>query len=163
MPYQCSYNGDHRSAVSAWLAFPFGLAFDSAGNMYIADAGNNRIRKVNASGIISTIAGNGTACALATDPCGDGGSATAAQLNFPVAVAASGGTVYIADEFDNRIRKVTGGIIKTYAGTGLLGYNGNNLPALSTNFDDPIAVAVNPVNKSLYVVDDAQGRVRRVH
>jgi DNA-binding beta-propeller fold protein YncE len=142
---------------------PWGVAFDPAGNMLIADSGNNRIRRVNSANLISTFAGDGTACALSTDPCGDGGSATAAQLNYPFTVAASGGTVYIADELDLRIRKVAGGLINTYAGTGISGYNGNGLPALSTNLDDPLGIAVNPLNKALYFVDDVQARVRRVH
>jgi len=90
-------------------------------------------------------------------------SATAGQLNFPFGVAISGSTVYISDELDLRVRKVSGGIISTYAGTGLQGYNGNGLPALSTNLDDLLSLAVNPVNKALYVVDDLQARARKIH
>jgi sugar lactone lactonase YvrE len=161
--FSCGYNGDHISATTAFLNQNWGVAFDAAGNMYIADSVNNRIRKVNTAGMISTFAGDGTACALSTDSCGDGGPPTAAHLNYPLTVAVSGTTVYIADELDLRIRKVAGGIINTYAGTGIQGYNGNGLPALSTNFDDPLAIAVNPLNKALYVVDDVQSRVRRVH
>jgi trimeric autotransporter adhesin len=161
--FTCGYNGDKIKATSALLNSPWGVAFDSHGNGYIADSGNNRIRIVNTSGIIKTFAGNGTACPLSTEPCGDGGAPTAAQLNVPLTVAVNGGTVYIADESDLRIRKVAGGIISTYVGTGIGGYNGNNLPALSTNLDDPIAVAVNPVTKNVYVVDDVQARVRKVH
>lgn len=159
----CGYNGDGIPAASALLSEPWSLSFDSKGNMYIADSSNMRVRVVNSAGIISTFAGNGTPCISSTSPCGDGGKATAAQFDFPVSVAASGGIVYIADEFDLRIRKVASGIISTYAGTGLPGYNGDGLPALSTNLDDPVAVAVNPVNKVLYLVDDVQARVRRVH
>lgn len=150
-------------ATSAQLYFPWGLAFDSKGDMLIADSGNNRIRLVTPAGIISTIVGNGTACPVSTQACGDGGPATSAELNSPTSVALSGATLYIADELDLRVRKVAGGIISAYAGTGLPGYNGNGLPALSTNFDDPISVAVDPVNKILYVVDDIQARVRQVH
>jgi sugar lactone lactonase YvrE len=161
--FSCGYNADHISATAALLNQPWGVAFDPAGNFLIADSGNNRVRQVNTAGIITTAVGDGTACALSTNPCGDGGSPTAAQLNYPFTVVVSGGTVYIADELDLRIRKVSGGIIDTYAGTGIDGYNGNGLAALSTNFDDPLAVAVNPLNKALYVVDDLQSRVRRVH
>ncbi len=75
----------------------------------------------------------------------------------------AGGTVYITDELDMKIRKVSLGIISTYAGTGIAGYNGNGLAASSTNLDDPIDVAINPVNKALYEVDDLQARVREVH
>jgi sugar lactone lactonase YvrE len=158
---QCGYNGDSIKATTAWV-IPSGLTFDSSGNMYIADL-NNRIRKVSTLGIITTIAGNGNPCASPTDPCGDGTKATSAELNWPAAVAVSGSTVYIADEFDIRIRKVSSGIITTYAGTGIQGYNGDGLPALSTNFDDPVSLAVNPLTKVLYVGDDNEMRVREVH
>jgi len=161
--FNCGYNGDGIQATTALLNSPYGIAFDSKGKLYIADGGNNRVRLVNSAGTIFTFAGNGTACALSTDPCGDGGSPTAAQLNFPVALAISGTAVFIADEFDVRIRKVSAGIITTVAGTGNGGYNGNNLPAASTNLDDPVDLAVNPVNNSLYLVDDVQARVRQVH
>lgn len=161
--FSCGYNGDNIKATTALLNQPWGVALDSKGNFYIADSGNNLVRKVNSAGTISTYAGDGAACALSTDPCGDGGSPTAAQLNYPVVVAVSGGTLYIADELDVRIRKVASGVISTYAGTGTSGYNGNGLPALSTNLDDPVAVAVNPINKVLYLLDDVQARVREVH
>lgn len=161
--FNCGYNGDNIQANTALLNFAFGIAFDSAGNLYIADSSNNRVRQVNAAGTITTVAGDGTTCANSTSACGDGGSPTAAQLNFPVSLAVSGSTVYITDELDVKIRKVSSGIINTYAGTGLSGYNGNSFAALSTNLDDPVHVAVNPVNGSLYVVDDLQSRVRRVH
>ena len=161
--FNCGYNGDNIQATTALLNSPWGIGFDSKGNLYIADSGNNRVRRVNSLGIISTFAGDGTACALSTDPCGDGGSATVAQLNYPLSVAISATTVYIADESDDRIRKVSAGMISTYAGTGNGGYNGNNMPALSTNLDDPIDVALNPVNGALYIADDIQARVREVH
>jgi sugar lactone lactonase YvrE len=161
--FSCGYNADQISATTAFLNQPLAVAFDPMGNFLIADSANNRIRLVNTAGIISTFAGDGTACALGTNPCGDGGSPTAAQLNFPLGLAVSGGTLYITDNQDWRIRKVSGGIISAYAGTGIQGYNGNGLAALSTNLDDPIAVAVNPINHVLYLVDDAQTRVRRVH
>jgi hypothetical protein len=159
----CGYNGDNIKATTALLNSPWGVAFDATGNLYIADGSNNRVRQVNTAGTISTVAGNGSACASPTSPCGDGGSPTAAQLNFPISVAVSGGTIYIADELDLRIRKMAAGTISTYAGTGIAGYNGNALPARSTNLDDPVSLAVNPVSKVLYLVDDIQARVRKVH
>jgi sugar lactone lactonase YvrE len=161
--FDCGYNGDNIKATTALLNSPWGIAFDSKGNLYIADSANNRVRKVNPLGTISTFAGDGTACADSTTACGDGGSPTAAQLNYPISLAVSGATVYIDDELDVKIRKVSAGIINTYAGTGIGGYNGNNLPALSTNLDDPVDVAINPANASVYLVDDVQARVRRVH
>jgi hypothetical protein len=92
---------------------------------------------VNTAGTINTFAGSGTACVTSTNPCGDGGSPTAAQLNSPSAVAVSGETVFIADQLDMRIRKVVRGVINTFVGTGIAGYNGDNLPALSANLDEP--------------------------
>jgi len=161
--FNCGYNGDNIPATSAQLNFPWGLTFDSKGTMYIADAGNNRVRRVNTAGTISTFAGNGTACPLSTNSCGDGGAATAAQLNSPTSVAVSGTTVYIADELDLRVRKVSSGIINAYACSGLSGYNGDGHAAAATNCDDPVAVAVNPITKNLYFSDDLQTRVRKVH
>jgi len=163
VPFVCGYNGDNIQATSAQLNQPYGVTFDAAGNLYIGDYGNNRVRMVNPGGTMTTFAGDGTACATSTSSCGDGGSATTAQLNSPLGLAVSGSTVFITDEADLRIRKVTGGIISTYAGTGNSGYNGNGLVATSTNLDDPIDVAINPVNGALYLVDDVQARVRKVH
>ena len=163
VPFTCGYNGDNIQATTAELNAPYGIAFDPAGNLYIGDSGNNRVRKVNAAGAITTFAGDGTLCPLSTDPCGDGGPPTSAQFNFPLGLVISKGVLYIVDEGDLRIRKVAAGIISTYAGTGNGGYNGNGLPALSTNLDDPVDVAVNPVNGVLYLVDDLQARVRAVH
>lgn len=163
VPFVCGYNGDNIQATTADLNAPYGIAFDPAGNLYIGDSGNNRVRKVTPGGVITTFAGDGTLCPLSTDPCGDGGPPTSAQFNFPLGLAISKGVLYIVDEGDLRIRKVAGGIISTYAGTGNGGYNGNNLPALSTNLDDPVDVAVNPANGALYLVDDVQARVRVVH
>ena len=163
VPFVCGYNGDNIQATTADLNAPYGIAFDPAGNLYIGDSGNNRVRKVTPSGVITTFAGDGTSCPLSTDSCGDGGPPTSAQFNFPMGLAISKGVLYIVDEGDERIRKVAGGTISTYAGTGIGGYNGNNLPALSTNLDDPVDVAVNPANGVLYLVDDLQARVRAVH
>ncbi len=100
--------GDGGLATSALLDTPIGVTVDSSGNIFIADTNNHRIRKVNASdSFINTVAGNGTACSLSTDPCGDGGLATSAQLNSPAGVAVDGsGNIFIADALNNRIRKV---------------------------------------------------------
>ena len=99
---------------------------DSAGNLYIADSGNNRIRKVS-NGVITTVAGNGTAGFS-----GDNGPATSAQLNYPQGVAVdSAGNLYIADTGNNRIRKVSNGVITTVAGNGTAGFSGDNGPATS--------------------------------
>jgi sugar lactone lactonase YvrE len=157
--FVCGYNGDAISATNAQLNTPLGVAVDGGGNIFIADSGNNRIRFVTAAGTIDTFAGDGNCGFL-----GDGGPPASAELCFPEQVALTkGGTVYIADTFNVRIRKVALGTITTYAGTGLAGYNGDGLAAVSTNFDDPVSVSVGPDGSSIYVVDDSQNRVRRIH
>jgi sugar lactone lactonase YvrE len=157
--FVCGYNGDGISATSAELNGPFGVAVDTKGNLYIGDSANNRIRKVNPSGIISTIVGTGV-CGFS----GDGGSATLATICNPAGlVVNSVGKVYFADEFNLRIREVSAeGKITTVAGSGIPGYNGENLPATSANLDDPLAVGLDNAG-TLFVLDDVQARVRKVH
>ncbi len=107
------FSGDGKAATAAQLSDPIGVAVDSSGNLYIADAANNVIRKVTTSGTISTVAGNNTAGFS-----GDGGVATSAQLNDPVAVAVdSSGNLYIADANNSAIRMVTGTTITTLVGS----------------------------------------------
>ena len=150
------YTGDGQKGTKASLDYAENIAFDSKGNMYIADIYNNRVRKVNASGTITTIVGDGNCGFL-----GDGGLGTSAELCFPEGVAVtSTGTVYIADTSNLRIRKLAAGIITTYAGTGISGFNGDG-SALSTNFDDPVAVTVNSSN-TLYMLDDVTERARKI-
>jgi hypothetical protein len=120
------YSGDNGPATSAQLNQPWGVAVDAAGNVYIADTVNNRIRKV-ANGVISTVAGNGT-----LGYSGDDGPATSAQLSWPAGVAVdSAGNLYVADQNNNRIRKVSNGVITTVAGNGMPGSSGDNGPATS--------------------------------
>jgi hypothetical protein len=110
---------------------------DSFGNLYIADALNNRVRKVS-NGVITTVAGNGI-----MGYSGDSGPATSAQLNVPTSVAAdSAGNIYIADANNNRIRKVSSGVITTVAGNGFYHFGGDNGPASLALFNVPFAVAV---------------------
>src|SRR2546426_7262181 len=115
--------GDGGAATIANLNSPASVAVDSSGNLYIADLGNSRIRKVAAAtGIITTVAGNGSYTFA-----GDGGAATSASLNSPQSVALdASGNLYIADEANHRIRKVdaASGIITTVAGNGIQGYAG---------------------------------------
>jgi streptogramin lyase len=152
----CSYNSDHISATTAYLNTPYGVALDTRGSLYIADSTNNRVRKVTPNGIITTIVGDGN-CGFS----GDGGLGTLAEVCLPTGVVVSGnGSVYIADTANFRIRKVAGGTINTYAGTGISGFNGDGAAA-SVNFDDPVALTFNP-SGVLFVVDDLTELVRTI-
>ena len=120
------FTGDGGPATAARLKKPGGVALDAAGNLFIADTWNHRIRKVTPGGVISTVAGNGT-----LGFSGDGGPATAAQLNYPSDMAVdAAGNLFIADTGNHRIRKVTpGGVISTVAGNGTAGFSGDGGPA----------------------------------
>ncbi|MGG3280515.1 S-layer homology domain-containing protein [Paenibacillus solani] len=150
------YSGDGGPATSASLNKPSGVAIDSIGNLYIADSYNHRIRKVDVSGEISTVAGTGT-----DGYSGDGGAATSAQLNYSSGVAVDSiGNLYIADTVSHRIRKVdTSGIISTVAGTGVLGSSGDGGNATSAKLVFPIGVAVDGIG-NLYITSDF--RIRKV-
>ena len=154
------FSGDGGPAIRAGISqAPFGVAVDSPGNnFYFADSAYQRIRKVNADGIISTIAGNGTAGFS-----GDGGSATSAQLNGAVGVAVDkAGNVYIADTGNARIRKVdTSGRITTVAGNGTTGYSGDGGQATSATLNAPAGVATDDAG-NLYIADSGNFAVRKV-
>jgi uncharacterized protein YjdB len=166
-PASPTESGDGGPASEAGLPSPIGIALDSAGNLYIAD-GSARIREVFAdTGIINTIAGNGT-----YGYSGDGGPATSAELASPGGIAVdSAGNLYIADGDDNVIRKVTAatGIITTVAGNGygspngalMGGYNGDGIPATSAELWLPANVAVDAVG-NLYISDCNNQRIRKV-
>ena len=133
---QAGYSGDGGSAVAAELNNPQGLAVDALGNLYIADQGNQRIRKVTPAGTINTVAGTGT-----FGYSGDNGPATSAALENPHAVAVdNAGNLYIADMTNNAIRKVApNGTITTIAGTGTHGISGDGGPATGATLSDPLA------------------------
>ncbi len=142
------FSGDGGPATSAQLNHPAGLAVDADGNLYIADTDNNRVRKVDADGVISAFAGNGTEGSK-----GDGHSAISAQLNHPQSLAVdSAGYVYIADTGNHCIRKVVFGIIITVAGTGAAGYAGDGDKAIDAELNRPAAVAVD-AEGNLYIAD----------
>jgi sugar lactone lactonase YvrE len=152
------FSGDGGLATSAMLQYPSGLAVDGAGNLYIADSGNNRIRKVDGSGNISTFAGNGT-----VGNGGDGGAATLAQLNGPQGLSFDGaGNLYIADTLNDRIRKVDGsGNISTVAGS-TRGYSGDGGLATAAQMFFPYAVAVDAAG-NIYIADTSNYRIRKVN
>jgi uncharacterized protein (TIGR03437 family) len=153
---QSGFSGDGGPATSAQLNSPLGLAVDRAGDLYIADYGNHRIRKVS-SGVITTVAGNGT-----QGGSGDGGPATGAALNSPWAVAVDpAGDLYVADYGNHRVRKISGGVITTIAGTGARGYTGDGGPALAARLDGPAGLYLAP-DGTLYVADSLNHRVRAV-
>src|SRR5437867_2170289 len=151
------FSGDGGPAVSARLSYPGNLVVDGGGNLYIADWGNDRIRKVNTDGIISTIAGNGKEGFE-----GDGGPATSASLNGPRGVAVDpAGNVYIADRGNSRIRKVdTVGLISTIAGSGTSGCSVDGGPATAASCA-PYRVARDSAG-NLYVADGSSRRIRKV-
>jgi sugar lactone lactonase YvrE len=151
-------SGDGGQAKLALLNGPLGIAVDSAGNFYIADEANSRIRKVDVTGVITTIAGNGTAGFS-----GDGAQATKAAINFPRAVAVDGaGNVYIADTRNIRVRKVgTDGVITTFAGSGQRGFIGDGGAATQAMMKAPHGLAVD-LNGNLLIVDYGNNEIRRV-
>jgi uncharacterized repeat protein (TIGR03803 family) len=153
------YGGDGGPATKAELKHPQGLAFDKAGNLYIADGGGCRIRKVTAAGTISTVAGNGT-----PGFSGDSGKATSAELNYPGAVALdSEGNLYIADWGNNRIRKVTtAGIISSIAGTGTAGYKGDGGQAIDAELNQPQGIAIDSTNHIL-IADLNNNVIRKIN
>ncbi len=152
------FSGDGGPSIVAQIYNGYGVAADISGNIYIADLNNNRIRKVNTSGIISTLAGSGVA------GFGDGGPATAAVLSGPQDMAIdAAGNVFIADRDNNRIRKVnTSGIITTVAGNGLVGFSGDGGPATNASFFNPAGVAVDGAG-NLYITDCSNARLRKVN
>jgi sugar lactone lactonase YvrE len=156
------YSGDGGPATSAQLNFYEGavVAVDTSGNLFVADTGNNRIRRVDATtGIITTVAGNGTAGFS-----GDGGPATNAELYFPHGVALnSSGSLFIADTLNSVIRRVdaTTGIITTVAGNGTWGYSGDGGPATAAHLLWPQGLAVDAFG-NLFITDMGNQRIRRV-
>ena len=152
--------GDGGPATSAQLANPQNVAVDAAGNIYLDDYGNNRIRKIDLAGNISTVAGNGSAGFS-----GDGGQAVLAQINFAngLTVDPAGTRLYIADAGNHRIRRVilASGIISTVAGNGIAGYSGDGGPAVSASLNGPSGVSVDGLG-NLYISDDFNARIRKV-
>lgn len=157
------WSGDSGPATQAMLNSPTGIAFDGAGNLYIADNGNLRVRMVNTSGTITTVAGSGNPCILSSNACGDGGSALLANITSPTSIALDGsGNLYIADYYDQKIRMVSpSGTITTVAGMGGKGFTGDSGPATKARLDRPYGVAVD-ANGNIYIADSQNNRIRCV-
>ena len=154
-----AYGGDGGLAINAGIDVPQGIAFDSSGNLYIAEFNSHRVRKVTPSGSITTVAGNGIPSYY-----GDGGPATLAGLYNPIAVAVdASGNLYIADQANNAIRKVSGGIISTIAGQGVsvIGFSGDGGPASQSKLASPTGVFVDGAG-NVYAMDAGNIRVREI-
>lgn len=154
------FAGDGGPATAAHMEQPQSLCLDKYGNIYIADRGNQRIRKVNiSSGVVTTYAGNG-----ATGYAGDGGQAINAELSMPTGVCSdTAGNIYIADNGNNVVRKVDAvtGIITTFAGTGLADFSGDDGPATAATLVQPNSVHMSKRN-NLYISDYGNNRIRVV-
>ena len=153
------YGGDNGPATSAMLTWPHDVSVDQVtGEVYIADSNNNRVRKVDTSGTITTVAGNGRV-GLA----GDGKLATTARLNKPKSVAVDDGRLYIADGLNDAIRVVdlSTGIITRLAGTGVAGFSGDGGPATEAMLNLPQRIAIGP-RGGVYVTDSLNNRIRKI-
>ncbi len=154
------FSGDTGLAISAAFDSPQGLALDAAGNLYVADTHNHRVRKLNlATGIITTVAGTGI-----SGFSGDNTLATSAHLNLPTALAIDTvGNLYLADTGNHRIRRIdtATGIITTIAGIGTQGFSGDQGPAISAAIDSPTGLALDAAN-NLYLADTHNHRIRRI-
>lgn len=151
------YSGDGGPATSAELYYPAGVAVDGLGDLYIADSSNDRIRRVDTAGVITTVAGTGGLGAA-----GDGSAATSAELNLPYGVALDAiGNIYIADTNNERVRRVdTAGVITTIAGTGSTGFGGDGGAATGAQLNVPYAVTTD--GQDVYIADTNNNRIRRV-
>ena len=155
---ETGYGGDDGPAVHAMLNWPSDMAVDAGGNLYIADTRNHRVRRVDRSGTITTVAGTGW-----EGHGGDGGPAVEARMYYPDSVAIDrAGNLFIADAWNQRIRRVdASGIITTIAGTGEMGHSGNNGLAVEAQLNGPAGVDVDGAG-NLYIADTWNDRIRRV-
>jgi sugar lactone lactonase YvrE len=155
------FSGDGGAATAAELDSPLGLAVDAAGDLFVADSHNQRVREVLAgTGVITTVAGTGTAGFA-----GDGGPAKAAVLDLPTALACdAAGNLFVADTGNHRVRRIaaTTGVITTVAGNGVEGFGGDGGAATAAMIDSPGGLAVDAAG-NLYLADTHNGRVREVN
>jgi sugar lactone lactonase YvrE len=150
------FSGDGKAATGASLAFPYDVRLDSKGNVYFTDLHNQRIRKVDTNGVISTVAGTGVAGFS-----GDGGPAVKAQLSSAYGILLDkNDNLLIADSDNHVIRKIgQDGIISTIAGSGQRGYDGDGGPALAAKFDSPQSLALDAQGR-LYIGDEHNNAIR---
>ena len=155
---RAGYSGDNGPALKASFNFPAGLCSDPAGNLYVADRNNHRVRRIDTSGIVTTVAGTGT-----PDWGGDGGPAVAAHLNYPSDVVCDGkGNLYISDRSNNRIRRVdSSGVISTVVGLGLPEFGGDFGLATDAFLKYPFGIDLDKKG-NLYIADRGNNRVRKV-
>ncbi len=151
------YVGDGNAATSGAIGEPYGVAIDASGNIFFADVTSNKVFKINTSGILSTIAGDGSGFGYN----GDNIPATSAKLYQPFGMAVDAyGNVYFADSYNNRIREVdTRGIITTYAGDGMQGHSGDGGLAIDAELYGPVGITLN-ASGDLYIADFANNRIR---
>ncbi len=154
-----AYYGDGGQATAAEIQNPAGVYVDGAGNLYFADQGNNCIRKVNSSGIISTVGGNNNGGFS-----GDGGQATAAEISSPQGIFADRfGNIFFTDFFNNRVREInTSGVINTLAGLGVNSYSGDGGPASVAELNAPSGVVTDTLG-NVYIADEANNRIRMIN
>jgi len=154
------FPGDGRRAIDAPIGglFYMGVAVDTHGNFFIADAENDMVFKVDKDGILTVVAGNGI-----IGHTGDGGPATSASMAIPQSVVVdSSDNLYILDSPGGYVRKVTpDGAISTIVGNGISGYNGDNIPALSASFGHPYSMAMDSAG-SIYIADTNNNRIRKI-
>ena len=152
-----AFAGDGGPATAASLNGVTGVCSDGAGNIYLNDTLNQRIRRVDPAGVISTFAGNGNAATS-----GDGGPATAAAIWLPIRCAVdASGVMYVAEQGGHRVRRIAGGAISTFAGTGVRGFSGEGGPATGAQLDNPTAVAVD-YQGNVLISDQGNHIIRRV-